>query len=111
MGVGKQFFVSLLLSSLRENNNMLEEKVKWFSKKKYTCKRNKGEHEYLKPIILYQPSIRYIYKSKGGGQLHTNVYQDDPDYKYLRTEATIVLESVCKHCGHKVTSFMRDIIN
>jgi len=80
-----------------------EEKVKWISKKKYTCKRNKGEHEYLKPAILYGPIVRYIYKTDSGildsGKLC-------PEHKYLRTEIGVSFVTVCKHCGHNATSFM-----
>ena len=85
-----------------------EEKVRVKSKKKYTCKRNKGEHEYLEPVILYEPSVRYIYKTNNGGMMFAHKHHKE--YKYIKTEVSIVLECVCKHCGHKALSFMRDKI-
>ena len=80
-----------------------EEKVKWLSKKKYICKRNKGEHEYLDPIMLYKPLVRYIYKTDRGildsGKLC-------PENKYLRTKISVSFVTICKHCGHKAISIM-----
>jgi len=80
-----------------------EEKVKWPSKKKYTCKRNKGEHEYLEPVAYFKPLVRYIYETDRGildsGKLC-------PEHKYLRTEIAVAFVTVCKHCGHKATSIM-----
>lgn len=82
---------------------MNEKKVKNRSLKKYTCKRNKGEHEYLDPTIKYEPSIRYHYRHDKGwlnsGELH-------PEHKYLYTTISICLEAKCKHCGHKATAYM-----
>ena len=85
-----------------------EEKVRVPSKKKYNCKRNKGEHEYLEPTILYNSNIRYVYKVKNGGIMFSN--EQHPEYKYIRTELSIALECICKHCGHKAISFMTDKI-
>ena len=92
------------------NKTINDEVVKWPSKKKYNCKRNKGEHEYLTPIIEYKPSIRYIYKTPAGGELHSSEPQSSPEYKYIRTEMTVVYKSVCIHCGKEVLSFLRDKI-
>ena len=80
-----------------------EEKVKWLSKKKYTCKRNKGEHEYLDPVIMFEPSVRYIYEKDNKGRVDS--YKLEPKYKYLRTEIHLMTETRCKHCGHKVLTF------
>ena len=85
-----------------------EEKVKWQSKKKYTCKRNKGEHEYLKPVIMFEPSVRYIYEKDNKGILDS--HRLHPEYKYLRTEIHLMTEARCKHCGHKALTFFTDKI-
>ena len=80
-----------------------EEKVRVPSKKKYTCKRNKGEHEYLEPVAFFKPLVRYIYKTNRGildsGKLC-------PEHKYLKTEISVSFVALCKHCGHRATSFM-----
>lgn len=86
-----------------------EEKVKWRSKKKYNCKRNKGEHEYLKPVLVFEPSYNYIYDTPIG-QLHSSKLQTDAGYEYVRTEVKVFLECVCKHCGHKAAAYMSDKI-
>ena len=82
-----------------------EEKVRVRSKRKYTCKRNKGEHEYLEPVIIYKSRINYIYKTNRGilsaSELQTK-------YKYLRTEISLGIEARCKHCGHKALTFFTD---
>ena len=85
---------------------MLEEKVKWQSKKRYTCKRNKGEHEYLKPVIMFEPRVRYIHEKDNKGILDS--YRLHPEYKYLRTEIHLMTETRCKHCGHKALTFFTD---
>jgi hypothetical protein len=89
------------------NKTINDEAVKWPSKKKYNCKRNKGEHEYLTPTVEYKPDILYIYKTDGG-ELHTHQQELSPEYKYLRTEMTVVYKSVCKHCGKVMLSFLTD---
>ena len=92
-------------------DNIKEERVKWFSKKKFACKKNKGEHEYLTPTIKYQPEVRYIYKTKNGildsYELENEKYLDA---EYLYAQISIGLETTCKHCGHKVLSFLREEI-
>ena len=80
-----------------------EEKVKWTSKKKYTCKRNKGEHEYLDPVILFKPVVRYIYKTDSGILDSSKLC---PEYKYLGTDISVAFVTLCKHCGHRANSFM-----
>lgn len=84
----------------------IEERVRWRSKNKYVCKRNKGEHEFLKPTIEYEPSVRYIYLTKMG-ILDSATPQNN---KLIRTTISVVLETRCKHCGHKVTAFLKDKI-
>jgi len=85
---------------------MLEEaKVKWPSKNPYNCKRNKGEHEYLEPVITYKPNVRYIYKSGNGNTLNSHEHEKDGNYKFLNSEISLATETKCKHCGHKVISF------
>lgn len=37
------------------NKTINDDNVKWRSKKKYPCKRNKGEHEWGEPTILHKP--------------------------------------------------------
>jgi len=99
----------MLKKSLNYLNNMLEEeKVRVRSKRKYTCKRNKGEHEYLKPVFVFEPSYNYIYNDDGHGQLHSSKLTNDPKYKYVRTEVKVFLECVCKHCGHKALAYLTD---
>ena len=85
-----------------------EEKVRWQSKKKYTCKRNKGEHEYLEPVIMFEPRVRYIYETDDKGRLDS--YKLEPKYKYLRTEIHLMTEARCKHCGYKALTFFTDKI-
>jgi hypothetical protein len=87
-------------------NSIIDEKVKWPSKNKFNCKRNKGEHEYLTPTIKYQPTVRYIYKAKNNILKSHNLENEE----YLYTEVGTVLETVCKHCGHKVLSFLSEKI-
>ncbi len=62
------------------NKTIKDDVVKWFSKKKYPCKRNKGEHEYGEPVITFPPSIKYLYK----------------------------IEARCKHCGKKSVAYLSD---
>lgn len=88
------------------NKYDIEEKVKCRSKKKYTCKRNRGEHEFLEPVIKYKQSIRYIHKLERG-TLYTDKLQDEP---LIRTEINIALETHCKHCGHKQLVFLSERI-
>jgi hypothetical protein len=89
------------------NNKIEEDKVKWPSKKRYICKKGKGEHEYLDPTIKYKPSITYIYKTTSG-ELHSR--QINKDGLLIRTEIRIILETRCKNCGHKCVSFLSDKI-
>lgn len=77
-----------------------EENVRWPAKKKYNCKRNKGEHEYSIPIIRREPSVEYIYKTNDGYILNSDKLH--PEYKFLHTEITFFVETRCKHCGKKV---------
>ena len=82
---------------------MQEETVKWPSKKKHNCKRNKGEHEYSPPVIVYRPEVRYIYKTDNNCILNSpNLH---PEYKYLKTEITLATETRCIHCDKKEMSF------
>ena len=87
------------------NNMFEEEKVKSRSLKKYTCKRNKGEHEYLEPTIKFEPRIRYVYDIGKIGNLFSDKLH--PENKYLHTELSVMLEAICKHCGHKATAFIK----
>jgi hypothetical protein len=92
---------------------MKEEIVKWFSKKKYPCKKNKGEHEWGKPELLYDtPDVRYSYKTEHG-ILKTSEPENTrfcKKYKLLEANVSVVTETRCIHCGKKVTSFLRDKI-
>jgi len=81
-----------------------EEKVRSRSLKKYTCKRNKGEHEYLEPTIRFEPMIRYIYETERKTTLNSDNLH--PEYKFLHTELSVMFEATCKHCGHKATAFI-----
>ncbi len=87
---------------------MQEEIVKFPSKKKYPCKKNKGEHEWGKPKLLYDtPSVRYSYKTERG-ILDTD--KAEKGHKLLETSITVVIEVRCIHCGKKSLSFLRDKI-
>ena len=88
------------------NKTIKDDVVKWFSKKKFNCKRNKGEHEYGEPVITFPPSIKYVYKTDNGGMLLS--HELEPKYKYLRTEISIAIEARCKHCGKKSVVFLSD---
>jgi len=84
-----------------------DDKVRWPSIKKYPCKKGKGEHEYLEPILKYKPEIRYVYRTKTGILFSGKI---EKDYRYLRTEVSVVLETTCKNCGHKCVSYLTDNI-
>jgi hypothetical protein len=86
-----------------------EEKVKNYSLKKYPCKRNKGDHEYNKPVILYEPQVRYIYKCNDG-TLDTDELLLEPEGKLIKTEITVATKTTCKHCGKKAITFFREKI-
>jgi uncharacterized membrane protein YkgB len=84
-----------------------EEKVKNYSLKKYPCKRNKGEHEYLEPIIKSEPSVAYIYKTKESfGTVITHSLKPRQELKLFETRVRIEIETICKHCGHKNLTFL-----
>jgi len=87
------------------NKTIKDDVVKWFPKKKYTCKRNKGEHEYGEPVITFPPRVRYIYKTERGV---LDSHELQPEHKYIRTEINIGLEARCKHCGHKSIAYLSD---
>lgn len=91
------------------NKTIKDDVVKWFSKNKYNCKRNKGEHEYLEPTITFTPSVKYVYKTEDGGCLVS--HKLDNRYKYLRTEISVGIEARCKHCGKKAVVFLSDKLN
>ncbi len=84
---------------------MKEEIVNWISKKKYPCKKNKGEHEWGKPKLLYDtPAVRYSYKTERG-ILDTS--EPEKDYKLLETTIDVATEVRCVHCGKKAFSFLK----
>jgi hypothetical protein len=85
---------------------MLEEKVKWPSRKKYPCKRNKGEHEYNEPVIIWPPRVRYIYEMDNKSVLDSSRLH--PEYKFLKAEVTLGAETKCKHCGKKHRTWFRE---
>ena len=87
------------------NKTINDDVVKCPPKKKYTCKKNKGEHEYLTPTLKYEPSVKYIYDT-GDGILYSPELKNG--YKYLRTELSVILETRCKYCGHKCVSYLTD---
>lgn len=89
-------------------NFLIDYKVKVPSKKKYPCKRNKGEHEWNKPTFKYEPDVNYIYKTDTG-ILQTNELCND--LKLIRAEVKVWIETSCKHCGHKVVSYLSDKIS
>jgi len=84
-----------------------EETVKYYSKKRYNCKRNKGEHDFGEPQVTYKPQVLYIYDT-GSGVLHSHRLLKE--YKYLRTEIHLAFTTTCKVCGHKAVSFLVDKI-
>jgi hypothetical protein len=86
--------------------------VKWHSKKKYTCKRNKGEHEWGEPVITHHPKIRYIYK-EGTGVLMSSKLEIERmlnGAQYQRAEISLVTEVRCIHCNKKATNYLSDKI-
>ncbi len=89
---------------------MKEEIVKWFSKKKHPCKKNKGEHEWGKPKLLYDtPTVRYSYKTEKG-ILNTSEPENTRyfiKYKLLETTINVATEVRCIHCGKKALSFLK----
>lgn len=82
---------------------MEEDKVKWHSKKKYPCKRGKGEHEWGEPLIKFKPEVRYTYRFERG-TLDSSDLQ--PEYKLTRAEVKVVLETRCKNCNKKAVSYL-----
>jgi hypothetical protein len=91
------------------NKTIKDDVVKWFSKKKYTCKRNRGEHEWGEPVITYPPKITYQYKTEGGGMLISHQPEKDRG-KFLRAEISLITEVRCIHCGKKATNYLSDKI-
>lgn len=87
------------------NKTIKDGVVKWPPKKKYNCKRNKGEHEFLSPLFKHKPQVRYLYKTKNG-ILDSGELQKEG--KFIRAEISIFAETICKHCGKKYLSFLRD---
>ena len=65
------------------NKIINDDNVKWHSKKKYPCKRNKGEHEWGEPTIKHE--------------------------RYSHAEISMMLETRCIHCGKKVLTFIWDV--
>ena len=83
-----------------------EDKVRWPSQKKYACKRNKGEHEYSEPVIIYKPAVRYTYETADGFTIDTP--NPRREYKHGEAHITLATETRCKHCGKKVLTFFKD---
>lgn len=86
---------------------MEDEEVKWPSKKKWPCKKNKGEHEYLEPTVYMGPSIVYIHETERGTRYSKELLKE---YKLLRTELSVFYECRCKHCYHKYMVMLTDKI-
>lgn len=84
-----------------------DDKVRWPSIKKYPCKRNKGQHEYINPTLVYEPDITYIYKTDGG-ELHSSELHKE--LKYIKTKFSVFYEIRCKHCGKKQVFYLSDNI-
>lgn len=81
------------------NKTINDDNVKWRSKKKYPCKRNKGEHEWGEPTFTYEPSVRYIYNN---GLLNSpEPPSKHPDDKFDYAQVSGLGEVRCVHCGKK----------
>jgi hypothetical protein len=86
-----------------------EEKVKNYSLKnyslkKYPCKRNKGEHEYLDPVIQYEPVVNYVYMLPDKSIMQSQT--PHTEYKLLEMKVGVGIATTCKHCGHKNLTFL-----
>lgn len=84
-----------------------EERVKWKSKKRYKCKKNKGEHYCSDPVIKYKPGIRYIYKTNEGILESERLH---PEYKFMKAIISLATETRCKHCNKKFFTFFSEKI-
>lgn len=84
--------------------NWDEEKVKERSLRKYTCKKNKGEHEWGEPIVKHR-AILYIYKTPRG-EMHSGTLC--PEYKLKGAKVSFFSETHCKHCNKKATNYFSD---
>jgi hypothetical protein len=91
---------------MTKNKIQQEDKVKWPSLKKYNCKRNKGEHEYSEPVIIYKPRVRYIYKTENKSILDSDKLY--PEHKFIEAVISLVTETRCKHCNKKVLTFFKE---
>jgi hypothetical protein len=93
------------------NKTIDDENVKWFSKNKYPCKRNKGQHEWGKPKVMCPACVRYLYKTKSGDILDAGELQDENRYRFIKAELLLSYEVRCIHCGKKELILFRDKIN
>lgn len=80
-----------------------EDVVKWPSKKKYPCKRNKGEHEWGEPKVVYGPCIDYTYEDNNVIITSNNL---DKDKKLKKVMLRYYIEVNCIHCGKKSLVFL-----
>lgn len=87
----------------------IDDNVKWRSKKKYPCKRNKGEHEWGEPTILHEPRVRYIYNEGSVDSPNPpDRFSDIEELKFSHAEISLLLETRCIHCGKKVLTYLED---
>lgn len=93
------------MSSIKPSE--IEDKVKVPSKRKYPCKRNKGEHEWGDPKLKYPPQVTYIYKLQ-----HSTLHTHTPykEHKLRDCTVDVWLEITCIHCGKKHLSYLSDKI-
>lgn len=91
------------------NKTINDDNVKWRSKKKYPCKRNKGEHEWGEPTIKHEPRVRYIYNEGSVDSPNPpDKYSDIEELKFSHAEISLLLETRCIHCGKKVLTYLED---
>lgn len=91
------------------NKTINDDNVKWRSKKKYPCKRNKGEHEWGEPTIKHQPRVRYIYNEGSVSSSNPpDKYQQLKDLRYSHAEIHMMLETRCIKCGKKILTYISE---
>ncbi len=90
------------------NKTIKDDVVKWPSKRKYPCKRNKGEHEWGLPCLKYGLDVRYLYENENGGVISTSEFF--PEKKLINVYVEGLVELTCKHCGHKASLFIQEKI-
>jgi hypothetical protein len=82
----------------------LDDKVKERPLKKYPCKRNKGNHEWETPEVIFK-AVSYVYFVPMG-IMHSGQFTDK--YKLKNVYVIVRTKTICKHCGKIETNFFRE---